>query len=64
MPLPATIAALQQHIFNDVVWPGFQRTAQPPGPSTRYAPIDVGQRLRWLAARLRCCQLPTRYLPQ
>ncbi len=43
--LPATIAALQQHIFNDVVWPDFSVLPSPQAPFLRYAPIDVGQRL-------------------
>lgn len=44
--LPDTIAALQQHIFNGVVWPDFSALPSPQAPFLRYAPIHVGQQLQ------------------
>lgn len=41
--LPETIAALQQHIFNGVVWPDFSRIPTPSDPFFKYHPLSVGQ---------------------
>ena len=43
--LPETIAALRQHIFNDVIWPDFSRIPSQKEPFMRYLPLQVGQSL-------------------
>lgn len=43
--LPATIAALQAHVFNNVIWPDFSAIPTATQPFLRYNPISVGQRL-------------------
>ncbi len=43
--LPETIAALEQHIFNGVVWPDFSRLPSLESPLLRFSPVAVGQRL-------------------
>lgn len=43
--LPATIAALQAHVFNNVIWPDFSSIPTAARPFLRYSPISVGQRL-------------------
>ncbi len=40
--LPETIAALQQHIFNDTIWPDFSRIPSPQHPFLRFEPLAVG----------------------
>lgn len=45
--LPGTIAALQAHIFNDVIWPDFTRIPSPERPFVRFVEIQVGQTLRF-----------------
>ncbi|MBI3101450.1 MAG: 3',5'-cyclic-nucleotide phosphodiesterase [Burkholderiales bacterium] len=44
--LPDTIAALRQHIFNDVIWPDFGRIPSQTRPFVRYQPLQVGQCLK------------------
>ena len=41
--LPATIAALTTHIFNNVIWPDFTRIPAPDAPFVRFVPFAVGQ---------------------
>ena len=41
--LPATIAALTTHIFNDVIWPDFTRIPTPDAPFVRFVPFATGQ---------------------
>jgi ribonuclease BN (tRNA processing enzyme) len=41
--LPATIAALREHVFNGVIWPDFTRLPSPEHPVLRFEPIAVGQ---------------------
>lgn len=41
--LPATIRALQEHIFNWTIWPDFAEIPSAATPSLRYEPIEVGQ---------------------
>lgn len=43
--LPETIAALQQHIFNGVIWPDFSSLPSSHAPLMRYAPLVTGQQL-------------------
>ncbi|MDE2082533.1 MAG: 3',5'-cyclic-nucleotide phosphodiesterase [Burkholderiales bacterium] len=43
--LPATLAALRQHVFNGVIWPDFTRLPEPEHPVLRLEPLEVGQRL-------------------
>lgn len=43
--LPETIAALQAHVFNNVIWPDFSRIPTPAAPFVRYSPVAVGQEL-------------------
>lgn len=44
--LPETIDALQQHIFNGVIWPDFSRLPTPAAPLLSYEPLHVGQCLQ------------------
>ena len=41
--LPATIAALRQHVFNGVIWPDFTRLPSAQAPILSFAPFQVGQ---------------------
>jgi cAMP phosphodiesterase len=41
--LPGTLAALRQHVFNDVIWPDFTQLPRPDAPFLRLEAIDVGQ---------------------
>jgi ribonuclease BN (tRNA processing enzyme) len=43
--LAGTIAALQAHIFNDVIWPDFSRLPTPQSPLISFNEIEVGQTL-------------------
>lgn len=43
--LPATIAALQAHVFNNVIWPDFSSIPSAAQPFLRYSQISVGQRV-------------------
>jgi cAMP phosphodiesterase len=43
--LPETIAALQAHLFNGVIWPDFTRLPTPEQPVLRFSPVHVGQRI-------------------
>jgi ribonuclease BN (tRNA processing enzyme) len=43
--LPDTIAALQTHIFNDVIWPDFSVIPSPEQPFMVFQPFEVGQQL-------------------
>lgn len=43
--LPETITALQQHIFNGVIWPDFNCLPSSHKPFMRYAPLATGQQL-------------------
>jgi ribonuclease BN (tRNA processing enzyme) len=41
--LPPTIAALRQHVFNNVIWPDFTRLPSADQPVLAFVPIEVGQ---------------------
>ncbi|BEP94124.1 3',5'-cyclic-nucleotide phosphodiesterase [Acidovorax sp. A79] len=41
--LAETIAALQNHVFNKVIWPDFSAIPTPDRPFLRYASLSVGQ---------------------
>lgn len=43
--LPATLAALRQHIFNGIIWPDFTRLPSPSEPVLSLHPFEIGQRL-------------------
>ncbi len=43
--LPETIASLQQHIFNNVIWPDFSKIPSSDAPFLTFHPISVGQSL-------------------
>lgn len=43
--LKGTLAALQAHIFNDIIWPDFTRIPSVDAPFIRFQDIQVGQRL-------------------
>lgn len=43
--LPQTIAALQKHVFNNVIWPDFSRIPSSAAPFMRFSPLTVGQTL-------------------
>jgi ribonuclease BN (tRNA processing enzyme) len=45
--LPGTIAALQTHIFNHVIWPDFTRIPTPAAPFVAFREIQVGQILKF-----------------
>ena len=40
--LPATLAALRSHIFNDVIWPDFTRIPTPQAPFVQLSALGVG----------------------
>ena len=42
--LPATIAALRQHIFNNLIWPDFTRLPSAAAPLLSFHAIEVGTR--------------------
>lgn len=44
--LPETIAALQAHVFNNIIWPDFSRIPSSAAPFVRYSAVAVGQLLR------------------
>jgi ribonuclease BN (tRNA processing enzyme) len=41
--LPATIAALQAHVFNGVIWPDFTRLPTEKAPVLAFKPVAVGE---------------------
>lgn len=41
--LPATLAALRQHVFNGVIWPDFTRLPEPARPVLALLPIETGE---------------------
>jgi ribonuclease BN (tRNA processing enzyme) len=43
--LPTTIAALQTHVFNNVIWPDFSAIPSHAAPFLQYRPIATGQTL-------------------
>ena len=49
--LPATIAALRQHIFNNIIWPDFEAIPTVDQPFLRLHPIQQGEQ-RTVAGRL------------
>ena len=50
--LPATIAALRQHVFNGVIWPDFTRLPDAVHPVLRFETVEVGQVLQLGARRV------------
>ena len=50
--LPATIAALQTHIFNNTIWPDFTRIPTPSAPFVRFVPFAIGQTISLGAAHI------------
>lgn len=40
--LPGTIAALKEHVFNDVIWPDFTRIPSPERPFVTFREVGVG----------------------
>ena len=44
--LPGTITALQNHVFNDLIWPDFAAIPSVETPLMRFVPIAVGERLQ------------------
>ncbi|CAN7171011.1 3',5'-cyclic-nucleotide phosphodiesterase [Acidovorax sp. LjRoot38] len=43
--LPETVAALQTHVFNNIIWPNFSAIPTIEKPFLQYAPILVGQQI-------------------
>lgn len=41
--LPDTLRALQDHIFNGIIWPDFTRLPNPQRPVMRFAPMQPGE---------------------
>ena len=57
--LPATLRALEQHLFNGVIWPDFTRLPTAQRPVLALKPLEVGQRL---VVGARCVEvLPARH---
>ena len=57
--LPATLQALEQHLFNGVIWPDFTRLPTPERPVLTLRPLQVAQRL---VVGARCVEvLPARH---
>ena len=50
--LPETLAALQAHIFNNLIWPDFTRLPSAEQPALRLVPFAVGDRLTLNAKRI------------
>lgn len=44
--LPGTIAALQAHVFNNLIWPNFASIPSAENPLMRFNPIEVGHVLQ------------------
>lgn len=44
--LPGTIAALQAHVFNNLIWPNFARIPSAENPLMRFCAIEIGQVLQ------------------
>ena len=42
--LPGTIAALREHVFNNVIWPDFSRLPTPQNPMLVFHPLEPGAR--------------------
>ncbi len=40
--LPHTLAALRQHVFNDLIWPDFSRLPSAESPLVTFHPLEVG----------------------
>ena len=40
--LPHTLAALRQHVFNDLIWPDFTRLPSAESPLVTFHPLEVG----------------------
>jgi ribonuclease BN (tRNA processing enzyme) len=57
--LPATLAALRQHVFNGVIWPDFTRLPDPVHPVLAFTPLAEGDSLA--VAGLRIEVLPARH---
>ena len=53
--LQETIAALQAHVFNNVIWPDFSRIPSGAAPFLQYQALDAGQRWKWRAPTWKCC---------
>jgi len=45
LALPGTIAALRSHIFNNVIWPDFERIPSVEKPFIRFEPFEIGELL-------------------
>ncbi len=41
--VPATVKALKQHFFNDIIWPDFTRIDSRDGPAVRFVEIEPGR---------------------
>ncbi len=41
--VPATVRALEQHFFNDIIWPDFTRIQSKDGPAVRFVEIEPGR---------------------
>lgn len=50
--LPETIAILQAHIFNWLIWPDFTQIPDPARPVLHFRPLSVGQTLTFGARRI------------
>lgn len=50
--LTATLQALRQHVFNDVIWPDFTRLPQPDRPFVTLHPFDTGDVLSLAGLRV------------
>ena len=50
--LPATLAALREHVFNGVIWPDFTCLPTPERPVLALSPFETGQVLEFGARRI------------
>ena len=57
--LPATIAALQAHVFNNTIWPDFSRIPSVQSPLLQFAPLVEGDLVCVDGPPSRCCQQST-----
>ena len=50
--LAATLAALENHVFNGIIWPDFTRLPSVSQPALAFSPIEVGQVLELSGRRI------------
>lgn len=57
--LPETIAAIKQHLLNDIIWPDYTRLPSPERPYITFTPVIHGETVELAGRKL--TPLPTRH---